>query len=120
MICTAALLHTSSALGFLILSPGIVPSGSAEPRYCFPELLFNAGRKPGQQFRLGLLRDDSTCCCCPGAADGIGFDAFGGNLHSGSIEYQQTGTFFPAKVYALVPTPSPTAAPTAKFGLTLS
>ena len=80
---------------------GVVPVGAAEPLYCFPTLLFNAGRIGGPQVRLGLLRDDQQCCCCPGSAEGVGLGGAAGSVASGTLDHPSAAAFHAASVWVL-------------------
>ena len=85
-----------------------VANGTVEPLYCIATLLFNGGRG-SRSFRIGMLRDESKCCCCPGSTEGIGLDS---GADSGRYEYSVGATFFAARVYAMpIPAPTPVLLP---------
>jgi len=56
-------------------------------------LSFNALRFP-QRLRIGILRDESACCCCPGSADGIGIHSVSSGIH----EIPNSQVFYASKV----------------------
>ncbi|CAK0826404.1 unnamed protein product [Prorocentrum cordatum] len=90
-----AMVQTSTAHSDLW---GVVATNSLEPFYCtnVDRLSFNAHRM-SVKFRIGILRDEEACCCCPGSADGIGIHSVSSGVH----EHGSNSVFYASKVYVI-------------------
>ena len=73
-------------------------SADCEDRYMFDGLLFNFGRGTTGYGKIGMLRDEAICACCPASASGVGLRA---TASGGTDSPGDRVNFLPARVYVI-------------------